>query len=258
MLEFRENQPRRRLAPTVLKVAGAVALVLCAAAALLLPRLRRGGTDVPEDPGAASEAALFGPSDEWVVERLAEIDTPTVAGLAPLVEAAPNSLVLLRYLASISNPKAAAAVAARIVELSPRFPRPPTSFEGRILWRGSRRVGGDGTPLVLRHHFLIPSGAARLFRACVVETRFAGFNGEPLAADDFALNPDAATVVSYSVERDALEFFVERPIPSEVAAADGGWSLELGVATGDGGRPLRPDGGVAPAGGTRVRIDFFE
>lgn len=267
MLEFKENRPeRRRLSPTTRVAAGILAFALCAAlAAVLVPRFLRGrgvahGAASTEGASlSADEAkALLDPSDEWVLAHVAGIDFPTVANLSPLVEAAPNSLVLLRYLAAITNPRASAVVAARIVELSPRFSQPPASFGGSILWRGSRiarpRGGAEAEPPAIRHHFSIASGAAWLFASCGVRTRYLGFDGKTLAIDDFAPRKAAYTVVSYSEMRDAAEFFVERPIPEGVLASDGGWALELGVVSDGRDLPLDGDG----QGATRARIDFLE
>ena len=276
MLEFEENRPRRRRTPAVVKTV--VVLVLLLFAANLAYRYRRPlvsflrhGLNIEDDSPAPSEQVQesipapepqigpFGISDEWLNWRIAKIETPTIPVLAPLLDAAPTSLVLLRYLASISNQKASSAIAARMVELAPRFSRSPTSFEGMVLWRGSRRIGGDGEKQSIRHHFFIPSNATLTFPDCAIDTRYMSFSGDELASDEFSLSTDAITVLSHSLQKDSLEFFVERPLPQEIVNAGGGsWSLELGVTIDGGKRPLRPDGGAARKDEMRARIDFLE
>ena len=85
------------------------------------------------------------------------------------------------------------------------------------------------------------------------------FSGDELASDEFSLSTDAITVLSHSLQKDSLEFFVERPLPQEIVNAGvGSWSLELGVTIDGGKRPLRPDGGAARKDEMRARIDFLE
>ncbi|MBR0056707.1 MAG: hypothetical protein IJP66_05200, partial [Kiritimatiellae bacterium] len=106
------------------------------------------GIFIDEDGGFA---ARFVPSDEWVRDATSRIAEPTVPQLAPLLQRAPDSPALLRYLASIADARAAAAIDARIAELTQRFPNLPAPLGDEILWRGSR-TEGDGT---IRHCFQV-------------------------------------------------------------------------------------------------------
>lgn len=203
----------------------------------------------------------FFPSDEWVDGQTGALERPSVEPLERLANAAPHSIALLRYFASIGNQKAASAVAARIRALSPPMAGRTAVFGGKVFWRGARlEQSPDGAVAGIRHFFSVPSGAAAVFRDCTFSCAFAAVGGGTLAEDVFRFDPDGATVTSFRSETDGIDFSVLRAIPDAVAASDIRWALSLGVSerTAGGEKPMRPEGeGVRIVAGRAV-ADGFE
>lgn len=208
-----------------------------------------------------SSCVRFVPSEEWIDSQIGALERPSVGQLERLATAAPDSITLLRYFASIGNQKAASAVAARIRALSPPMAGRTAVFGGKVVWRGARLVQStDGGIDGIRHYISIPSGAAGVLRSCRFSCAFATPGGGTLAEDIFSFDLDGATVTSFRSETDGIDFSVFRAIPETVAASGVRWALSLGVSerTGNGERHLRPEGeGVHIASG-RVLVDGFE
>jgi len=185
--------------------------------------------------------ARFFPTDEWIEAQTSVIERPTVPRIAWLSQRARSSTTFLKYLASIADGPASAAVAARIRDLSPSFPRQPVDFGGRIVWRGARISSADDAKL-LRHWMSIPSRATAFFRDCAIEFTFVSIDGQILATDTFHPDPDSISASSYSTSRDSVDFTIDRPIPPEVGNSP--WNLEIAVSesTQRGTILLEPDG----------------
>lgn len=211
--------------------------------------------------GDGESSVRFFPSDEWVEAETGALDHPAVAQLERLALAAPYSVPLLRYFASIGNQKAASAVAARIRALSPPMSGQNAVFGGRIAWRGARLVQSpEGEAAGIRLYFSVASKAAAVFRNCIISCRFAGVGGDVLAEDAVHLSTDEMQITSFKSDSDSIDFSVLLPMPDAVAASDKRWTLNLGVheMTARGAKRLRPEGkGVRVASGCVV-VDSFE
>ncbi|MBR3086467.1 MAG: hypothetical protein IKH04_08715 [Kiritimatiellae bacterium] len=199
--------------------------------------------------------ARFFPTDEWIEAQTSIMERPTVPRIAWLSERARASTTFLKYLASIADGPASAAVAARIRDLSPSFPRRPVDFGGRIVWRGAR-ISGAGDAKFLRHWMSIPSGATPFFRDCSMEFAFVSLDGKTLATDIFHPDPDSISASSYSTSRDSVDFTIDRPIPPEVGNSP--WNLEIAVSESTQRGPvlLEPDGQHPGTGSPRHAIIY--
>lgn len=208
---------------------------------------------------ATTATARFVPTDNWVEYNLSRMGPLSTESLAPVVERARDSLLLLRFLFENVTGKARDVILRQIRDMAPLFASRQIVFGDNLVFLGPRLTDGedDGRPH-LRLYFSIPSGASDIIPDSRLHIRFQESGNGHGPSTFVLLSPENLRISAFSTNRDSALFSVSVPLEAE---SDGGrFSFILSVERPSEGSfsPMKFSGGMPCADGSGAIIDMFD
>lgn len=203
----------------------------------------------------------FIPTDDWVMNKISHIGAITVDNIAPLLERAPDSLALLKFLFANVGGKAREVLLEKIRENSPLFAEQSVNFGDRLVFNGCRvdhsgQKDGDGSPSLLLY-FAITSGAEELVGNTEIRLEYAVRAVSEPYVDFFILELDSMKTISCSTSAGSMVFSIARPLPFH--PEKGHWSFSMSAAATDENPPrlLKARGGLSNGNGGII-VDILD